>query len=141
MKEKNMRKIEFLFVIPALMLVLAGCNTQSGRVDPGERSPAATDADNTARNERDHNTAAQTSGDQAENEADREISASIRRAVVKDDSLSMNAHNVKIITANGVVTLRGPVKSETERAAVEARAKQVAGVQRVNNQLEVEANR
>src|SRR4029453_17034337 len=129
MKEKNMRKIDFLFVIPALMLVLAGCNTQSGRVDPGERSPAATDADNTARNERDRNTAAQTSGDQAENEADREISASIRRAVVKDDSLSMNAHNVKIITSNGVVTLRGPVKSETERAAVEAKAKQVAGVQ------------
>jgi hyperosmotically inducible periplasmic protein len=141
MKEKNMRKIDFLFVIPALMLVLSGCNTQSGRVDPGERSPAATDADNTARNERDRNTATQTSGDQAENEADREISASIRRAVVKDDSLSMNAHNVKIITSNGVVTLRGPVKSETERAAVEARAKQVAGVQSVNNQLEVEANR
>ena len=136
-----MRKIDILFVIPALMLVLAGCNTQSGRVDPGQRSPAATDADNTARNERDRNTATQTSGDQAENEADREISANIRRAVVKDDSLSMNAHNVKIITSNGVVTLRGPVKSDTERAAIEAKAKQVAGVQSVNNQLEVEANR
>jgi osmotically-inducible protein OsmY len=60
---------------------------------------------------------------------------------VKDDSLSMNAHNVKIITSNGIVTLRGPVKSQTERAAVEAKAKQVAGVQSVNNQLEVEANR
>lgn len=136
-----MRKIEFLFVIPVLMLVLAGCNTQSGRVEPGQGSPAATDADNTARNERDRNTATQTSGDQAENEADREISANIRRAVVKDDSLSMNAHNVKIITSNGVVTLRGPVKSEAERAAIDAKAKQVAGVRSVNNQLEVEANR
>jgi osmotically-inducible protein OsmY len=136
-----MRKIGFLFVIPSLMLVLAGCNTQSGRVDSGQKSPAATDADNTARNERDRNTATQTSGDQAENGADREISASIRRAVVKDDSLSMNAHNVKIITSNGVVTLRGPVKSEAERTAIEAKARQVAGVQSVNNQLEVEANR
>ena len=48
---------------------------------------------------------------------------------------------MKIITSNGIVTLRGPVKSAREKAAIEAKAKQVAGVQSVNNQLEVEANR
>ena len=53
----------------------------------------------------------------------------------------MNAHNVKIITSGGVVTLRGPVNSPQEKAAIEAKAKQVAGVTRVDNLLEVEANR
>ena len=129
-----------LLTLPLVLLVLAGCSSQSGRVERDQSSPAATDADNTARNQRDRDAAAQTSGDQAENPADREISANIRRAVVADESLSSNAHNVKIITSNGVVTLRGPVKSAQEKAAIEAKAKQVAGVQSVNNQLEVEAN-
>ena len=56
-----------------------------------------------------------------------------------DDSLSVNAQNVKIVTSNGNVTLRGPVKTEREKEAIEAKAKQVAGVHRVTNLLEVEA--
>jgi len=130
-----------LFAVPILLLALIGCSSQTGRVNRDENSPAATDADNTARNQRDRDASTQTSGDQAENPADREISANIRRAVVADDSLSTNAHNVKIITSNGMVTLRGPVKSAQEKAAVEAKAKQVAGVTRVDNQLEVETSR
>jgi len=130
-----------LFALLLLPLVVAGCSSQTGRVNRDQNSPAATDADNTARNQRDRDTSTQTSGDQAENPADREISANIRRAVVADDSLSTNAHNVKIITSNGMVTLRGPVKSAQEKAAIEAKAKQVAGVTRVDNQLEVEASR
>jgi len=130
-----------LLTLLLLPLVLAGCSSQTGRVNRDETSPAATDADNTARNQRDRDASTQTSGDQAENPADREISANIRRAVVADDSLSTNAHNVKIITSNGMVTLRGPVKSAQEKAAIEAKAKQVSGVTRVDNQLEVEANR
>jgi osmotically-inducible protein OsmY len=59
---------------------------------------------------------------------------------VADDSLSSNAHNVKIITNGGVVTLRGPVKSVEEKATVEAKARQVAGVVRVDSFLEIEAN-
>ena len=54
-----------------------------------------------------------------------------------DKSLSTNAHNVKIITANGVVTLRGPVKSAAEKANIGAKAQQAAGVRRVDNQLEI----
>jgi hyperosmotically inducible periplasmic protein len=71
---------------------------------------------------------------------DREISANIRKAIVADDSLSTNAHNVKIITNGGTVTLRGPVKSIQEKAAVEAKAKQVSGAARVENFLEVESS-
>jgi osmotically-inducible protein OsmY len=57
--------------------------------------------------------------------------------VVEDDSLSTSAHNVKIITVDGVVTLRGPVKSERERNAIAAKAKSVAGVKQVQNKLEI----
>jgi len=130
-----------LLALSILLLALAGCNSQTERVNREQNSPAAADADNTARNQRDRDASTQTSGDQAENPADREISANIRKAVVADDSLSTNAHNGKIITSNGMVTLRGPVKSAQEKAAIEAKAKQVAGVTSVDNQLEVEANR
>jgi osmotically-inducible protein OsmY len=65
------------------------------------------------------------------------VTQQIRRAVVGDDSLSTMAKNVKIITTDGVVTLRGPVQSSHERAAIEAKARQFAGINQVDNQLEV----
>jgi osmotically-inducible protein OsmY len=117
-------------------LGLVNCDTQTGRVD---RTPANADADNTARNERDRNDASQLPTDQAENEADREISANVRKAIVDDDSLSINAQNVKIVSSNGTVTLRGPVKTAREKEVIEAKAKQVAGVLHVENLLEVES--
>lgn len=123
-------------VILFVSVVLVNCDSQTGRV---EKRPATTDADNTARNERDRNASTQVPTDQAENEADRQISANVRKAVVGDDSLSINAQNVKIVTSNGTVTLRGPVKTVREKEAIEAKAKQVAGVNSVVNQLEVEA--
>jgi hyperosmotically inducible periplasmic protein len=95
------------------------------------------DADNTGRNVRDRDGDTRTSGDQSESEADRTITQKIRHAVVSDDSLSTNAHNVKIITVNGMVTLRGPVESEHERQAVAAKAVKIAGAEKVQNQLEV----
>jgi osmotically-inducible protein OsmY len=110
---------------------------QTGRVE--KKAEATTDADNTARNERDRNAATQLPTDQAENDADRQVSADVRKAITSDDSLSVNAQNVKIITSNGYVTLRGPVKTEREKEAIGAKAKQVAGVHGVTNLLEVEA--
>ncbi|HSP97512.1 MAG TPA: BON domain-containing protein [Candidatus Dormibacteraeota bacterium] len=98
---------------------------------------AATEPDNTAVNARDRNSASVTVFDQGGSEADRTITAEIRSRVVKDDSLSTNAHNVKIITDKGMVTLRGPVDSVHEKAAVEAKAKGVPGVKEVTSQLEV----
>ena len=131
-----MMRILHLSAIFLVSLALVNCDTQTGRVD---KRPATTDADNTARNERDRNAATQVPTDQAENEADREISANVRKAVVGDDSLSINAQNLKIVTSNGNVTLRGPVKTDREKEAIEAKAKQVTGVHSVTNLLEVEA--
>jgi osmotically-inducible protein OsmY len=99
------------------------------------------EADNTGKNVRDRNDERTlTPPDQGESASDRELTAIIRRAIVKDDSLSTNAHNVKIVTVDSVVTLRGPVKSAAEKAAVAAKAEQAKGVKRVDNQLEVEAD-
>jgi hyperosmotically inducible protein len=93
--------------------------------------------DNTKRNERDRNGAALTPLDQSNGEADLKITQQIRKSVMADGSLSFTAKNVKIITQNGHVTLRGPVKTEQERSAIEAAARQVAGTIAVDNQIEV----
>lgn len=94
-------------------------------------------ADNSGKNVRDRSETAVTSGDQSNTQADLNITQEIRKAVMADKELSTNAHNVKIITANGVVTLRGPVKSAEEKANIGAKAQHAAGVTRVDNQLEI----
>jgi len=101
---------------------------------PGVRS---SDADNTAVNERDRSSAALTPMDQGPSPADRSITTQIRQAVMRDRSLSFTAKNVKIVTINGRVTLRGAVKTEAERAAVESAARKIAGSTQVDSQLEV----
>jgi hyperosmotically inducible protein len=116
-------------------LLVVACS--KNRSDNKQVSQTAVEPDNSGRNVRDRDDQNKTTGDQSENEADRTITQNIRRAVTADDSLSTNAKNVKIITNNGTVTLRGPVKSEKEKAEIEAKAKQVAGVKSVDNQLEV----
>jgi osmotically-inducible protein OsmY len=105
----------------------------------GSANSSATPADNTAKNERDRSGETKTSGDQSENPADIKITAAIRRAVVGDGSLSMTAKNVKIITANGVVTLRGPVNTAEEKAKIAQLATANAGKAKIENQLEVKA--
>jgi hyperosmotically inducible periplasmic protein len=98
----------------------------------------ATAPDDTGKNVRDRDDKTLTPMDQGGSAGDRELTATIRRAIVGDGSLSTNAHNVKIITVDGVVTLRGPVKTPAEKAAVAVTAKKAKGVKRVDNQLEVE---
>jgi hyperosmotically inducible periplasmic protein len=128
--------------LSALSLVLVflafGCSKKDD-VSKNERpsQSAAVAPDNSGRNERDRNDATKTAGDQSESEADRTISQNIRKAVTSDDSVSTNGKNVKIITVDGVVTLRGPVKSEAEKTNIAAKAQQIAGVKNVENQLEV----
>ena len=135
-------------LVSALSLcVLSACSDRSAESTADARDEragahsagAAKAPDNTAVNQRDRDQRALTAQDQPENDADRQLTARVRQMIVADDALSTSAHNVKVITANGVVTLRGPVKSDQERAAVAAKAQQVAGVQRVDNQLEVAA--
>jgi len=78
-----------------------------------------------------------TASDQSENEADRKITGQIRRAVTKDDSLSTSAQNVTIVTQDGKVTLRGTVKSQSEKQKIAEKAKQVSGVKNVDNLITV----
>ena len=99
------------------------------------------DADNSAKNERDRNQQTLTPGDQSETEEDRKLTQAIRQAVMKDDSLTMTAKNVKIITAQGKVTLRGPVNSAEEKTKINDLAKAAAGKVPVDNQLEVKTNK
>jgi len=94
-------------------------------------------ADNSGKNVRDRDDSAKTPRDQSNSKADLAITQAIRKAVVADKELSTKAHNVKIITANGVVTLRGPVSSPEEKDKIAATAKSVAGVKSVDNKLEI----
>jgi hyperosmotically inducible periplasmic protein len=93
--------------------------------------------DNTKTNQRDRSDNAVTADQQKENRSDRELARQIRRAIVKDKSLSTYAHNVKIITQDGQVTLKGPVRSEDEKRTIEAKATEVAGENKVTSQLNV----
>lgn len=103
-----------------------------------EEAPAA---DNTAKNERDSSGETLTSGDQSNSPEDVKITAAIRRAIVGEKSLSMTAKNVKIITAAGMVTLRGPVNSAEEKAMIAKLAHSAAGEAKIDNQLEVKASK
>jgi hypothetical protein len=78
-----------------------------------------------------------TASDQSNEEADRELVATIRREIVADDSLSTSAQNVTIVADAGQVTLRGRVDSPDEKARIEAAARQAPGVQQIDNQIEV----
>jgi hyperosmotically inducible protein len=98
------------------------------------QSPAP---DNTKVNQADQNKANATADQQAENKSDRDIAQQIRQSVINDKSLSTYAHNVKIISQNGVVTLRGPVRTDDEKHAIEAFAAQVVGQDKVTSELEV----
>ena len=97
------------------------------------------DADNTGKNERDRDHQTLTPGDQSERPVDRQLSQTIRQAVMKEKSLTMTAKNVKIITAKGRVTLHGPVNTAEEKAKIAQLAKGAAGKVPVDNQLEVKA--
>ena len=126
---------------PVVVICLAalagtGCSDRATHAseDTGTSKHAA---DNTGANKRDAGGANPTSMDQGNSKADLDITQAIRKAVVADDSLSTKAENVKIITLDGVVTLRGPVKSAAEKETIGRLAQAAAGVLRVDNQLEI----
>jgi hyperosmotically inducible protein len=115
--------------ILALATVVPSCDKADANAPPA--------ADNTKKNERDRDDATKTPIDQAENTTDIEITASMRKSIVGDDALSMSAKNVKIITADGVVTLRGPVATADEKVKIARLARGTAAVKRVDDQLEI----
>jgi hypothetical protein len=101
---------------------------------PRYQDPQQTPPDNTKQNK---DQKPPTADQQKMNPADRAITQKIRKAIHEDTTLSTYAHNVKIITQDGKVTLRGPVRSEDEKSNIEAKAVTVAGQGNVTNQLEI----
>jgi hyperosmotically inducible periplasmic protein len=99
-----------------------------------------TKADNTATNERDRSGETKTSGDQSNSSADLKITQAIRPALMKDSELSTTAKNIKIITDNGQVTLRGPIKNAQEKTKIDQLAKSAAGGTQIDNRLDVKGS-
>src|ERR1700723_2554148 len=122
-----MRLKKYLWLVAATTLfvgsVLAGPIQQ-------DQPPAP---DNTKTNQGDANKDATTADQQKMNTIDQNISKQIRSSIMKDKSLSTYAHNIKIIAQAGIVTLRGPVRSEDEKSAVEAKAQNIAGASNVRS--------
>jgi hyperosmotically inducible protein len=160
-----MKYIVSLGCLGAALCILAGCNkpesdsttaaamrdsqtnnltptyrdaTAAPRVYDTNTTAAASDADNTGKNVRDRSDMTLTPGDQGSAPGDIAITRSVRRALTSSDQLSTTAKNIKIITINGKVTLRGPVNSDQEKQAIESAVKQ-AGVTAVDDQLEVKS--
>ena len=96
-------------------------------------------ADNTDRNKQDQSGETKTPMDQSNDPADIKLVATIRKMVVADKSLSATAKNCKIITAGGMVMLRGPVNTAEEKSTIEAHAVMSSAKDKVDNQLEVKA--
>jgi hyperosmotically inducible protein len=99
-----------------------------------------TKPDNTAMNERDRSRETQTSGDQSNSSADLKTTQAIRQALMKDSELSTTAKNIKIMTDNGRVTLRGPVKNAQEKAKIGQLARSAAGGAKIDDQLDVKGS-
>ena len=121
------------WTLAGMALLVVG-TSNLGRVAAQDAPPAP---DNTKVNKEHGKTADQ----QKENKVDRGITKQIRKALMADKALSTYGHNVKIITVNGTVTLRGPVRTEEEKSSIEAKAKAIPGVNEVKNELTVAAGK
>jgi hyperosmotically inducible periplasmic protein len=100
-----------------------------------------TNPNNTAINKRDRSGETDTSGDQSNTSADLKVTQAVRRALMQDSQLSTTAKNIKVITANGQVTLRGPVNTAEEKAKIDQLAKSAAGGAQIVNQLDVKGTK
>jgi osmotically-inducible protein OsmY len=128
---------------------LAGCNQNNATPDTattptattGDTNSLAVDVDNSKINQRDRGNNTLTPGDQGSSDTDRQLTRKIRQDLVgTTNEFSVIAKNVKIITDNGKVTLRGPVNTQAEKTGIETIAKSVAGEGNVDDQLEVKTN-
>jgi hyperosmotically inducible periplasmic protein len=116
-------------------VLLLGCGAlASVQGAAGQNSPAA---DNTKVNQQDTDSNRPTADQQSNTRSDRDITQQIRQSIMADKTLSTYAHNVKVITQNGQVILKGPVPSDDEKSAVEAKAAAVAGENKVTSELTV----
>jgi osmotically-inducible protein OsmY len=130
-EESSLKRIALMLVLSSALL---GLSTVTSAQDSKPIAP-----DNSAVNVRDRDPEAMTADQQSNTKSDLALTSQIRQAVVNDASLSMLAHNVKIISENGRVTLRGPVNSRKEKIAIAREARAIAGKRNVDNQLEVKS--
>jgi hyperosmotically inducible protein len=121
----------------ALAGILISGLTLNSTMNPAWAQDNPPQPDNTRVNQQDRAQGAATADQQNNNRGDRDLTQQIRKSVMADKSLSTYAHNVKIITQNGTVTLKGPVRSEDEKNAVVAKAQAVAGQGKVTDELSV----
>ena len=106
-----------------LITILLSCSLWGAPVF----AQSSTQPDNTKVNKEDRQAGAVTADQQNMNLSDRQLTKKIRQAVMADKSLSTYAHNVKVVSQNGTVTLKGPVRSDAEKATIEAKAAEIAG--------------
>jgi hyperosmotically inducible protein len=130
------QRMTFYLIGSAALLIVSGL-----AVGQDATTPKTTAPDNTKANKRDRAHSEPTADQAKENTSDREIMRKIRRAIVSDKSLSTYAHNVKVISEHGKVTLKGPVHSDDESKNIEAKAVEVAGSGNVTNQLSVKGDK
>jgi hyperosmotically inducible protein len=132
-------------LLPLYASLLMVCSSQGQQATPTPHDPAtasdATEADNTKRNSSEQNKNTDTAEKQSNTKDDLALTQKVRQAVMKDGSLSMNAKNVKIIAQDGKVTLKGPVDSQQEKDTIGTEAGEIAGKDKVDNQLEVKAEK
>jgi osmotically-inducible protein OsmY len=127
------RQKGFVFIAAAALLGSALMAAPQPKQDNGQQSAP----DNSKTNKRDRDKSSPTADRQKMNPTDRDLAKRIRSAIVDDKSLSTYTHNIKIVAQDGKVTLKGPVRSEEEKSAIETKATEVAGAGNVVNQLEV----
>src|SRR5215475_11422527 len=119
-------------IVLAVLLVLSvACSNAFAQ------SASAFTPDNSGINVRDRSAGATTADTQSSSKDDVDLTARVRRALINDKSLSIMAQNIKVVSSNGQVTLRGPVKSDQERNAIASDVQRVAGVNNIDNRLEV----
>jgi hyperosmotically inducible periplasmic protein len=124
--------VRFLSLLIVLFSTLTLVWAQDADTKQSQQAP-----DNTKINQRDRSKSEPTADQQKNNPSDRELARQIRRAIVKDKSLSTYAHNIKVIAQDGMVTLKGPVNTQEEKQAIEAKASAIAGQGKITNEIEV----
>ena len=133
----SIRLLLTLFTLTGSLMLTTG--TVQAEQNDAIYLAASSALENTEVNARDKDNTTLTPEDQKETESDIKITADIRKAIIKNKSLSVDAQNVKIISRNGVVTLRGPVETKKESKKLKKIAKHTPGVLKVDNQLEIKA--
>jgi hyperosmotically inducible periplasmic protein len=118
--------------ISVFTFLVAGTGAIATGQDSSQPAP-----DNTKANQGDQDKSRSTADRQDNDPSDRKITQQIRQSVMDDKTLSTYAHNVKIVSRNGMVTLKGPVRSDDEKRSIETKAAEVVGRDNVTSELQV----